>query len=77
MASHTLPWIDRALAAGGHPSVEEIVTAGRHADPRKSWELLAQDISARAGGNVSLTWVRKTFMHVDEAEPPATRDVAS
>lgn len=66
MASPTLPWIDRALAAAGHPSCEEIVATGRHADPRLSWEVLAQEISSRAGGTVSGEWVRKTFLHLDE-----------
>ncbi|MEZ5409546.1 MAG: hypothetical protein R2761_16070 [Acidimicrobiales bacterium] len=66
MASPSLPWIDKALAANGHPSCEEIVTAGRHADPRLSWEALAREISAKAGGDVSLHWVRKTFLHIDD-----------
>lgn len=67
MASPTLPWIDRALEASGSPSCLEIVTAGRSADPRKSWEALAREISDKAGGSVSHEWVRKTFGHVDEA----------
>lgn len=67
MASPTLPWIDKALAANGHPSCEEIVAAGRRAQPRKSWEVLAREITNKAGGEVSLTWVRKTFLHLDEA----------
>lgn len=66
MASPTLPWIDRALDAGGHPSCEEIVSAGRRADPRKSWGTLAHEISTMAGGTVSHEWVRKTFGHLDE-----------
>ncbi len=67
MASPTLPWIDKALAANGHPSCEEIVAAGRRSEPRLSWEALAREISTKAGGDVSLTWVRKTFLHLDDA----------
>ena len=66
MASPTLPWIDRALEANGHPTCLEIVTAGRHADPRKSWGNLALEISTKAGGSVSHEWVRKTFGYLDE-----------
>lgn len=66
MASPTLPWIDRALEANGHPTCEEIVRAGRQADPPKSWGELSLEIGTKAGGYVSLSWVRKTFLHLDE-----------
>ena len=42
------------------------MTAGRHADPRKSWGNLALEISTKAGGSVSHEWVRKTFGYLDE-----------
>lgn len=66
MASPTLPWIDRALAGHGHPSCEEIVSAGRHGDPRKSWLELSVEISNKSGGLVSSAWLHKTFRHLDE-----------
>ena len=66
MASPTLPWIDKALAAAGQPSCLEIASAGRSATPRKSWEDLAHEISNKAGGRVSSEWVRKTFGYLDE-----------
>lgn len=64
-----LPWIDRALAANKHPSCEEIVTAGRHAQPPKSWGELSIEVSNKSGGYVTRAFLYKTFGHVDETEP--------
>lgn len=66
MASPTLPWIDRALESNGFPSCEEIVTTGRHAEPRKTWGELSVEITNKAGGFVSQGWLHKTFKHLDE-----------
>ena len=66
MASPTLPWIDKILTDAGHPPCAEIVEAGRRANPRLSWGALAFEISTKAGGTVSVEWVRKTFGHIDD-----------
>lgn len=61
-----LPWIDRALAANGHPSCEDIVTAGRQAQPPKSWGELSIELSNLSGGYVTRAFLYKTFGHVGE-----------
>ncbi len=59
--SALLPWIDKALAANGHPSVAEIVAAGRSQVPPVSWDKLAGEIQEKAGGQVNSETLRLNF----------------
>lgn len=64
-----LPWVDRALTAAGHPTTATIVRRGRSAKPRRtSWDDLAADISAKAGGAVSGETLRLAYSHLDPTE---------
>ena len=54
-------WVERGLAAGGHPSLDEIVTAGRSQDPPVSWFRLAADVSAKCGEPISLESLRQWY----------------
>ncbi len=60
-----LPWVDRALEAGGHPKTQTLVRRGRHQQPRKSWDAIAVEISALSGGTVNGEWLRANFGHLD------------
>lgn len=68
VGSPILPWVDRSLKAAGHPACARIVTRGRRQTPRKSWDAIAREISALAGGDVSGEWVRLNFSHLDPAQ---------
>lgn len=71
--SALLPWIDRALKANGHPVCARIVRSGRHRQPPVSWDKLAVEISAKAGGDVNGEMLRLNFAHLD----PKTDDGAA
>lgn len=58
-------WIDRGLAAGGHPTLDRIVKAGRRQTPPVGWAILAADISNKSGETVSYETLRQWFGHLD------------
>lgn len=63
--SALIPWIDQALKANGHPPCARIVRSGRNRQPPVSWDKLAVEISAKAGGTVGGEMLRLNFGHLD------------